>query len=98
MRLTNKPIFKLFTPSQKDGIAVHSPGDDNKDLRVLFDWINNNMPAPDVDPDGILQMMVTNIGYNNFVGRLAIGRVRAGKLKLGQQVCRQPKKDQLNSK
>lgn len=79
--------FQTVYAIAKDGIAVHSPGDDNKDLRVLFDWINNNMPAPDVDPDGILQMMVTNIGYNNFVGRLAIGRVRAGKLKLGQQVC-----------
>ena len=52
--------------------------DDPSDLRPLFDLILNTVPATEGDKNGALQVLVTNIDYNDYVGRLAIGRVFQG--------------------
>lgn len=60
---------------------------EKKSLEMLFDWIINKLPPPKAEMDGPLQMMISNIGYNNFVGRLAIGRVYQGSIKMGEEVA-----------
>lgn len=60
---------------------------EKKTLETLFDWIINKLPPPKAKLDAPLQMMISNIGYNNFVGRLAIGRVYQGSIKVGEEVA-----------
>jgi GTP-binding protein len=55
-------------------------------LRPMFDLILKTMPAPKVDPAGEFQMLVSNLSYSDYVGRLAIGRVLAGKIAKNQKV------------
>lgn len=72
--------------SGRDGTASFSPNMPGKDLTPLFETILNHIPAPHVDPDGSLQMLVSSIDYNDYVGRIAIGRVERGTMHVGQEV------------
>ena len=56
------------------------------DLGPLFETIVNQVPPPDVDPDGPTQLLVTTLQYSNYVGKIAIGRLSSGSLRPGQQV------------
>jgi GTP-binding protein len=58
------------------------------DLKPLFDIILNHIPAPKVDLDAPLQMLVTTLGYDDYRGVTAVGRVFAGKIKAGQKLAR----------
>jgi GTP-binding protein len=58
------------------------------DLQPLFDVILRHIPAPHVDPDAPLQVLVTTLGYDDYRGVTAVGRVFAGKIKAGQKVAR----------
>jgi GTP-binding protein len=78
--------FPIVYAIAREGMATLDPAVKTKDLSILLDWIVEKIPPPKADPDGPLQVMVTNIGYNNFVGRLAIGRIRSGKVKVGDEV------------
>jgi GTP-binding protein len=62
-------------------------GDERKDLRPLFDAIVDEIPPPGGDPDGSPQLSVASIEYDPYVGRIAIGRVREGTLRLEAQVA-----------
>lgn len=62
----------------RDGIAMKSPEDSASDLSLLFDTILNKMPVPEYDPDEPFQMLVSDLGYSEYLGRLAIGRVFNG--------------------
>ncbi|MDH4121143.1 MAG: translational GTPase TypA [Deltaproteobacteria bacterium] len=77
----------IFTVA-RDGIAVMDPDklSEGKDLRPLLDYIVDHFPPPKVDHEGSLQLLVANLGYNDYVGRLAVGRVRSGKIKVGDEV------------
>ncbi len=78
--------FPIVYTIGRDGIAKRRPEDDASDLRVLFEQIVETIPAPvDRQPDP-LQVLVTNIGYDEYVGRLGIGRIVAGELMTGQAV------------
>ena len=70
----------------REGMATLDPNKRTNNLEVLYEAIINLVPPPKVEQNAPLQMMVSNIGYNNFVGRLAIGRLRAGKIKVGDDV------------
>lgn len=85
--------FDVIYAIGKDGIATTNPDEMTDNLEVLFDWINDKIPAPVADQDGPLQMLVANIDYDDYVGRLAIGRIRSGTLKVGQEimVCHEDK-------
>jgi GTP-binding protein len=63
-----------------DGEAHHG------DIHSLFDAIISHVPAPDLDPDAPLQVLITSIDYSDYVGRIGVGRVFAGTLKRGQDV------------
>jgi len=57
-------------------------------LQPLFDAILDNIPAPEVDPDAPLQMLVTNLGYDDYRGVTALGRIFAGRINAGQELAR----------
>ena len=59
-----------------------------KDLQPLFEAILDHIPPPLVDPDAPLQILVTTLGYDDYRGVTAVGRIFAGKIKLGQQLAR----------
>ncbi|MBX3041891.1 MAG: translational GTPase TypA [Bdellovibrionaceae bacterium] len=77
-----KPIFAIA----REGMATLDPNVKTDSLEVLYETILNEVPPPKVAENESLQMMVSNISYNDYVGRLAIGRVRAGKIKVGDEV------------
>ena len=63
-----------------------SPNVEGKDLTPLFEQILEHIPAPHVDTEGPTQMLVSSIDYNEYVGRIGIGRIERGSMKVGQQV------------
>ena len=72
--------------SGRDGTASLSPNTPGEDLTPLFETILEHIPAPHVDTDGPLQMLVSSIDYSDYVGRIAIGRVERGTMRVGQKL------------
>ncbi len=70
----------------REGIAKRNLTDESKDLSPLLDVILEKVPAAKTNIEAPLQMQVFNLGYDNFLGRLAIGRIYDGKIKNGQSV------------
>jgi GTP-binding protein len=79
--------FPVIYTDARAGIAKTDPEGDERDLRALFEAILAHIPAPVGDPDGILQLLVANLDYNDYLGRLAIGRVFNGTLRHGDEVA-----------
>jgi len=76
----------------REGMATLDPNVKTDNLICLYDAIINLVPPPKIEQNAPLQIMVSNISYNDYVGRLAIGRVRAGSIKVGDEVlCIQEK-------
>ena len=86
--------------SGRQGTASYSPDSAGTDLQPLFDTILDYIPAPDVDPDAPFQMLVSSIDYNEFVGRIAIGRIERGTIKQNQEivVCNYHAPEQVSKK
>jgi GTP-binding protein len=78
--------FETIYAIAKDGISVIDPSDKGKDFTILLDWIINKFPAPKVEADGPFQMLVSNIDYDDYVGRLGVGRIRRGKVSVGDEI------------
>lgn len=78
--------FPIVYTNAKKGIALIDLNDDPEDLKPLFDLILRTIPPPEGDKDGALQLLVTNIDYNDYIGRLAIGRVFSGSVRVGDLV------------
>ncbi|WP_283672935.1 translational GTPase TypA [Butyricicoccus sp. Marseille-Q5471] len=72
--------------SGRDGTASMSPNVPGQDLIPLFEQILDHIPSPSVDTEGPMQMLVSSIDYNEYVGRIGIGRIERGEMKVGQQV------------
>ena len=72
--------------SGRDGIASYSPDHPGTDLQPLFDKIIEHIDPPQGDPDAPLQLMVSSIDYNDYVGRIAVGRITRGTIHTGQEV------------
>ena len=73
--------------SGRDGTASYSPDSVGTDLVPLFETILEYIPAPEADKDEPFQMLVSSIDYNEFVGRIAIGRIERGTLKQNQEIA-----------
>lgn len=81
--------YPVYYAIGRDGKAWRDlPANPNEaaDLQVIFDAIKNDIPAPNVSVDGSLQLLVTSLQYDNFVGKYAIGRVSRGTVRKGQPV------------
>lgn len=72
--------------SGRAGTASLSQYEEGKDLKVLFETIKDYIPAPEGDADGPMQMLVSSIDYNDYVGRIGIGRIDRGCVKQNQEV------------
>ena len=72
--------------SGRQGTASYSPDEPGTDLTPLFETIVNYIDAPSGDENGPMQLLVSSIDYNEYVGRIAIGRVERGTIRVGQEV------------
>ncbi|MGI8670852.1 MAG: translational GTPase TypA, partial [Aridibacter sp.] len=78
--------FPILFAVAKEGIAKTSMEDDSTNLKPIFDQIVETIPAPKAIRDDSLQLLVTNIDYNEYIGRLAIGRIFSGEIKKNEEV------------
>lgn len=78
--------FPVLYSISRDGIAKKNLADESTNLIPLFDQIIESVPAPKAIRDDSLQLLVANIDYNAFVGRLAIGRIYSGEIAKNQEV------------
>jgi len=78
--------FPVIYTNARSGIAHIELDDGSTNLRPLFEAIVSDIPCPSGNPEAILQMLVANLDYSDYLGRLAIGRVFEGTLRLGDAV------------
>jgi GTP-binding protein len=78
--------FPILYAISRDGIAKKSLTDESATLRPLFDQIVESIPAPQALRDDTLQLLVANLDYDSYVGRLAIGRIFSGEIAVGDTV------------
>ncbi len=72
--------------SAKAGYATDDPAKPGTDMRPLMDLLVDHLPGPEVDPQAPLQMLVTTLDWSEYVGRIAVGRIRAGAIAGGQAI------------
>jgi GTP-binding protein len=83
--------FPVVYSDARRGVAVVNPEEQADNLKALFELIIKEVPPPFGDPDGVLQLQVNTLDYDDYVGRIAIGRVKNGYLKAGSHIalCRE---------
>ncbi|MBI5789502.1 MAG: translational GTPase TypA [Candidatus Schekmanbacteria bacterium] len=79
--------FPVVYTNARKGLAKLDLADESTDLKPLHDLILKTIPAPTGDPQGILQLLVTNINYSNYLGRIAIGRIFSGTIRINDNVA-----------
>lgn len=79
--------FPIVYTNAKQGIAKRNLSDESGDLKPLFELILGTIPAPEGDNKAVLQYLVTNIDYSDYLGRLAIGKVFSGSMQIGDNVA-----------
>ena len=85
--------FPVIYASAKNGIAKMSMEEESDNITCIFDTIIEHIPAPECEIEGPAQMLVSNIDYDDYLGRIAIGRIERGTVKNGMPVivCKQDK-------
>src|ERR1041384_1811019 len=78
--------FPILYAISRDGVAKKQLADESTSLKPLFDQIVESIPAPYALRDDSLQLLVANIDYNEYVGRLAIGRIFSGEISKNQEI------------
>ncbi|MFN0053003.1 MAG: translational GTPase TypA [Planctomycetales bacterium] len=79
--------FPYIFASGRAGYATHDPLVKTDNIAPLFDMILEHVPGPDVNPDDPLQMMVTTLAWSDYVGRIATGRIKSGKIHKGERIA-----------
>ncbi len=79
--------FPHIFATSKEGYATHDPDVAGDSMRPLFDMMLAAIPGPEIDPDAPLQMLVTNLDWSDYVGRIAVGRIYSGAIRAGQQIA-----------
>jgi GTP-binding protein len=70
--------------SAREGYAIKDLNDEKKDMKPLFDTILDYIPAPQGDPDASTQVLISTIDYNEYVGRIGVGKIDNGKLRVNE--------------
>ena len=85
--------FPVIYASAKNGIAKMNLNDESDNITCIFDTIINYIKPPKCEMDGPMQLLVSNIDYDDYLGRIAVGRVERGTIKAGQavSVCKEEK-------
>ncbi len=86
--------FPHIFATSKEGYATHDPAVRGESMQPLLEMMIDTVPGPEVDPDAPLQMLVTNLDWSDYVGRIAIGRIYSGSIRPGQQVALMQADDQ----
>lgn len=89
--------FPVVYASAKQGIGKMNLSDETSDLNCLFETIIDKINPPTCDIDGTMQLLVSNIDYDDYVGRIAVGRVERGNVKLGMPVSICKKDDKITN-
>jgi GTP-binding protein len=79
--------FPVLYTNARTGMARAEPDGPGDDLRVLFEAIVKHVPPPSGSSDAVLQLLIANLDYSDYLGRLGIGRVFSGSVKLGDTVA-----------
>ena len=88
--------FPVVYTSAKNGVGKLNLDDPDGDLTCLFETIINTISAPNCDEEGPVQMLVSNIDYDDYVGRIAVGRLERGIIKVGMPVSICEKDDKIS--
>jgi GTP-binding protein len=70
----------------RDGIAIRDLNDEHKDITPLLDFVLEEVPVTKQDTEAVFRMQPATLAYDNFLGRIAVGRVEEGTLKVNQSV------------
>ena len=79
--------FPVLYTNARDGFARTTPDGDGADLQPLFEALVNQVAPPSGSADGVLQLLIANLDYSDYLGRLAIGRVFSGRVRVGETVA-----------
>ena len=90
--------FPVVYASAKNGIAKMHLEDETDNITCIFDTIIKNIEPPKCDDEGTLQMLVSNIDYDEYLGRIAVGRIERGSIKAGMNVVICGKEKNTNGK
>jgi len=78
--------FPIVYASAKNGFAMRELHDNNEDMRPLFEAIVRHVPPPAVSPEPFFQMLVSNLHYSDYLGRIALGRIVSGRVSIGDSI------------
>jgi GTP-binding protein len=78
--------FPVIYASAKDGFARRELNDDNDDMTPLFEAIVRHVPPPKISPEPFFQMLVSNLDYSDYLGRIALGRIVSGHVSVGDSI------------
>jgi GTP-binding protein len=79
--------FPILYTNAKLGLARTEPAAEGRDLRPLFEALVKHVPPPSGRPDAVLQLLIANLDYSDYLGRLAIGRIFSGTVRVGDTVA-----------
>ncbi|MFK7737047.1 MAG: translational GTPase TypA [Pirellulaceae bacterium] len=78
--------FNYIFTSAKEGYATHDPAVPGDSMKPLLDLVLKEIPGPDVEPEAPLRLLVTNLDWSDYVGRIAVGRVQSGSISAAQPI------------
>ncbi|MFZ3377545.1 MAG: translational GTPase TypA [Chthoniobacterales bacterium] len=78
--------FPIIYASAKDGFALRELHENNEDMTPLFRAIVQHVPPPKISPDPFFQMLVSNLDYSDYLGRIALGRIVSGRVSVGDSI------------
>src|ERR687884_253100 len=87
LKATNEQLdFPIIYASAKEGFAKRNLSDNNADITPLFEAIVKHVPPPTVSADPFFQMLVSNLDYSDYLGRIALGRIVSGRVNVGDSI------------
>src|SRR5207249_2179035 len=81
--------FPIIYASAKNGYAVLELHENNADMTPLFQAIVQHVPPPKISSEPFFQMLVSNLDYSDYLGRIALGRIVSGRVEIGRASCRE---------